>query len=66
MPEGKRITTLEQLAAASAAKKAIVTRTQFFTNRHMPAAFILNMSGSVLHCMMRQGMFIYTPKQSQP
>jgi DNA-binding NarL/FixJ family response regulator len=62
MPRGKRIRTLAALIAASDAKKCVVM-TSHFTNRHMPATFMANMSGSVLHRMMIQGMFIYKPKE---
>ncbi len=56
--KGKKITTLQQLVAASTTGKAVVVN---YSSRdiRMPAAFVASMQGRYIHGLFQRGMWIY-------
>ncbi|HYF37537.1 MAG TPA: hypothetical protein VD994_19705 [Prosthecobacter sp.] len=59
-----KINTLSDLHAACEQRKAVVVPSHAAWKKPKPAVFIMNLSGSVLHRLMRAGMFIYTRPES--
>lgn len=58
---GKQIKTLRQLDAARMAKKSVIGNIGMFRHGPRPAAFVINMTGSVILSMIRRGLYIYNP-----
>lgn len=62
----KRITTLAQLAKAVEEKRSVVGKHGMFERKgHLPAAWVMNLSGAFLHDLMYRGLFIYTKSTSK-
>lgn len=59
--KGEQITTLEQLAAAREQRKSVTCPKMFGWGERQPAAWMMNLSGEMLHRLFRAGMFIYLP-----
>ena len=60
--EPEQITTLDQLISARERKKAVVCPFTGGWFRPRPAAFIANLSGEMLHRLMKSGMYVYRGK----
>jgi hypothetical protein len=58
--KGRRITTLNQLAAARDMRQSVVCPWSNFASP-TPAAFMIHLSGSLLHRAMENGMWVYKP-----
>lgn len=58
----EQITTLDQLILARERKKAVVCPFAGNWFRPRPAAFIANLSGDILHRLMKSGMYVYQGK----
>ena len=52
-----RINTLEELYEAAQAKRAVVLRWR--GGRHLPAAWVINLPGSVLYRELKEGIYLY-------
>ncbi len=52
----KRITSLAELMQAALDRKAVTAGMVF---KRTPAAFIINLQGTVIHRLIQSGMFIY-------
>ena len=52
-----RINTLEELYEAAQAKRAVVLRWR--GSRHLPAAWVINLPGSVLYRELKEGIYLY-------
>ena len=52
-----RINTLEELYEAANAKRAVVLRWR--GSRHLPAAWVINLPGSVLYREFKEGIYLY-------
>lgn len=59
---GKRIRTLSQLFAAALARKAVVWPPM---HNRMPAAWLINMPGTVLNRALTDGVWLYIPKKER-
>lgn len=58
-----RIKTLEQLQALAEQKRSVVVPDVYCWRRPRPAAFVINLAGSVLVRLFASGMYIYEKKQ---
>jgi len=58
----EQITTLDALINARSRRKAVTCSTSMCFKGPIPAAFMANLSGEILHRLMRGGMFIYEKK----
>lgn len=68
--KGKRIRTLEQLAAAAKNRQSIITKhyrwkTGEVYYHRQPAAWVINTNGSMILYQLQRGMFLYIPKKPQ-
>jgi len=52
-----RINTLEELYEAAQAKRAVVLRWR--GGRHLPAAWVINLTGSLLYRELKDGIYLY-------
>lgn len=57
----EKITTLAELISARERRKAITCPGQHCWRRPIPAAFMANLSGEILHRLMTYGMWVYSP-----
>ena len=57
----EKITTLSELISARERRKAITCPSSPCFRGPIPAAFMANLSGEVLHRLMAYGMWVYTP-----
>ena len=57
------VASLDMLALVAENRKAVVVPTHPIYRHRLPAAFVLNFSGSVLVHLFRQGMFVYEKKE---
>lgn len=55
----KRITTLRGLMWAVRHRKAVTVPSQICFAGRIPAAFMQNLQGHILHRLMQHGMFVY-------
>lgn len=60
--QGKRIRTLEDLAAARDVRRSVLVKEGYHQARY-PAAYVMNRSASCVLGMIRSGMFLYNPKR---
>lgn len=60
-----KIETLLDLVTLVHLKKSVTVPGWGGFQRPKAAAFILNMSGAIIHRMMVSGMFVYEPKESK-
>lgn len=56
-----KIKTLKQLKAAADSKKSVVCA-GMFGGKRMPAAFVMNMSASIVFRMIESGIYVYKPQ----
>ena len=56
----QRITTLEEIRGACDKKQSLFTPIGRM-KKPKAAAFVINMSGSVILCMIKEGLYIYSP-----
>ena len=61
--QGKRIRTLEDLAAARDARRSVLVREGGYGQHRYPAAYIMCRSAGCVLGMIRSGMFLYNPKK---
>jgi len=60
-----RITTVTALLNASRKRKAVVCPGGYFLPGPRPAAFVINMSGSVIQRTLAAGLFLYRPTKGK-
>ena len=60
---GKPILTLDGLMAAVKHKKAVFCPALPCFNHHMAAAFLINMSGTIIYRVIDAGLFVYKGKE---
>lgn len=58
-----KITTLAELIAARQQKRAVTCPSSPNFKGPLPAAFMANLTGEVLHRLMTDGMWLYTKQQ---
>jgi len=56
--KGEQITSLAMLARAADQKRAVIGAMSHRPESHLPAIFVLNMSGWKLHIMIRDGLYL--------
>ena len=62
---GAQITTLAELKAAVAAKRAVIVNHRSFA-RPMPAIWVFNQTAMVVHNQIQAGMWIYNKDGKEP
>ena len=65
MDETERINTLEELGLAAKCRQAVVCPNSGAWYKPHPAAFVLNLQGSVLVNIFRSGLYAYAPKKEK-
>ena len=60
----KRIKNLAQLAEARNQKRAIACPTFYAFRGPLPAAWMMNLSGEILHRLFENGMWLYRPNNA--
>ena len=58
-----RVKTLEQLDALAKERRSVVVPDCYCWFRPRPAAFVINLSGSVLVRLFSRGMYVYEKKK---
>jgi hypothetical protein len=58
----KKISTLQQLYAASIDRRAVVVPGMQGWDKRMPAAFVIGMPGATILRMFKSGMYLYEKK----
>lgn len=62
----KKIETLHQLRFVRDEKKAVICPKTICFNKPIPAAFVINMSGTILLSLFKSGMYVYQkPNQKE-
>lgn len=59
-----KITTLEQLEAASLARRSVMINHPAFVRRPQPAAWVISMQARTVLGFMRSGMTLYEKKRT--
>jgi len=62
MMKGKRIRNLLELHLARADRRSVIVPDTTAWNKPCPAAFMLQLSGEILHKLFGLGMYVYVPK----
>lgn len=61
----ERVETLERLRQLIDEKRAVVVPSSYSFGKPRPAAFMLNMAGSVLLGLFRRGMYVYEKPKAE-
>lgn len=61
----RKIRTLEDLRVAVSARRAVFVPGYSVWKNPRPAAFVINMSGTMILRMIRKGMFLYEKESSE-
>jgi len=57
--KGARVKSLKQLYKLAIMKKAVICESGMFSQKHIPAAFVISMQGLIILRMINRGMFVY-------
>ncbi|MDI9430465.1 MAG: hypothetical protein QM570_01950 [Planctomycetota bacterium] len=58
-----RITTLAELSRLVTSKRSVVVPTRIWAAKPIPAAVVINMTGTIIMGMFKAGMYLYEPKR---
>lgn len=63
----QKITTLQELYEAKEARRSVYTPNERFGPlvQRKPAAFVLNMSGTIILKLIKSGLYTYEPKSKR-
>lgn len=61
----RQIKTLHQLAKAAENRKAVISGGWYLPMKPMPAAVLINMTGSVILKVLNNGLYIYERNKKQ-
>ena len=62
----KKLTRIEQIQQAALDRRSVIVPSSIcFSNKPLPAAFIINLQGHLICQLLKRGMYMYRPQSKQ-